>query len=114
MLRYLCLFSILLSAPATIAQTLDQRLELVIQSMTLEEKILQLHHEGGFNTADNQRLGLGGFIMADGPHGVRDGLATAFPVGITMAASWDTELIYRVGAGMGREFLEKGKNQSAA
>ncbi len=112
MLRYLCLFSILLSAPATIAQTLDQRLELVIKSMTLEEKILQLHHEGGFNTADNQRLGLGGFIMADGPHGVRDGLATAFPVGITMAASWDTELIYRVGAGMGREFLEKGKNQA--
>ena len=50
--------------------------------------------------------------MADGPHGVRDGLATAYPVGISMAATWDTDLIYRLGISMGKEFRGKGKNQA--
>jgi beta-glucosidase len=80
--------------------------------MTLQEKILQLHQEGGFNTAENLRLGIPGFFMADGPHGVRDGLATAYPVGISMAATWDTDLINRVGISMGKEFRGKGKNQA--
>ena len=48
------------------------------------------------NTADNTRLGIPGFFMADGPHGVRDGLATSFPVGISMAATWDRDLIYHL------------------
>lgn len=34
------------------------------------------------NTASNQRLDIPGFVMADGPHGVRDGMATSFPIGI--------------------------------
>lgn len=95
-----------------IAQTLDQRADSLISLMTLEEKILQLHQEGSFNTADNSRLEISGFIMADGPHGVRDGMATSFPVGIAMAATWDRELIYRVGFAMGKEFKGKGKNQA--
>ena len=49
--------------------------------------------------------------MADGPHGVRDGQATAFPVGIAMAASWDTSLARRIGVAMGKEFRAKGKHQ---
>ncbi|MEW6509855.1 MAG: glycoside hydrolase family 3 C-terminal domain-containing protein [Bacteroidota bacterium] len=94
-----------------IAQTLESRIDTLISSMTIAEKIKQLHHEGGFNTADNTRLQIPGFIMADGPHGVRDGLATSFPVSIGMAATWDPALIERVGAAMGREFLGKGKHQ---
>ena len=85
------------------AQTLDERVNNLLNQMTLQEKILQLHHEGGFNTATNLRLGINGFVMADGPHGVREGNATSFPVGISMAATWDPELIYRVGIGMGKE-----------
>ena len=38
------------------------------------------------NTADNFRLSIPGFVMADGPHGVRDGSATSFPVSIGIAA----------------------------
>ncbi|MEO8398933.1 MAG: glycoside hydrolase family 3 C-terminal domain-containing protein [Ignavibacteriaceae bacterium] len=94
------------------AQTLEERITSIITQMTLEEKILQLHHEGGFNTADNTRLGIPGFYMADGPHGVRDGNATSFPVGISMAATWDRDLIYNVGVAMGKEFKGKGKNQA--
>ena len=94
------------------AQTLDERANAIIAQMTLEERIQQLHHEGGFNTADNIRLGVPGFFMADGPHGVRDGMATCFPVGISMAATWDPNLIYEVGLAMGKEFKAKGRHQA--
>lgn len=93
------------------AQTIEQRIDALMSSMTIEEKIKQLHQEGGFNTADNTRLMIPGFVMSDGPHGVRDGFATSFPVSIGMAATWDPALIERVGAAMGKEFLGKGKHQ---
>ncbi|GAB6281975.1 MAG: hypothetical protein STSR0008_07190 [Ignavibacterium sp.] len=79
--------------------------------MTLEEKIKQLHKLDAMTTETNERLNISGFIMSDGPHGVRDGLATSFPVGIGMAATWDIELAQRVGIALGEEFRGKGKNQ---
>jgi len=94
------------------AQTVEDRITAIISQMTTAEKILQLHQEGGFNTADNTRLGVPGFLMADGPHGVRDGMATSFPVGIGMASTWDVELARRIGVAMGQEFRGKGKHQA--
>ena len=93
------------------AQTLEDRINAILSRMTLDEKIEQLHQEGSFNTADNLRLGIPGFIMADGPHGVRDGMATSFPVGIGMASMWDTSLARAIGVAMGKEFRGKGKLQ---
>ena len=92
-------------------QTLDQRIDSLIAKMTLDEKLLQLHAEGGFNTADNVRLGIPGFQMYDGPHGVRYGNATSFPVSIGMAATWDVNLIRQVGVALGQEFRGKGFHQ---
>ena len=103
----------LLISPLSFTQTLNDKVTSILSQMTLEEKILQLHQEGGFNTADNTRLGIPGFYMADGPHGVRDGgPATSFPVGIGMAATWNPEMITQVGEAMGREFLAKAHNQA--
>ncbi len=93
------------------AQTLDQRVDSLLAKMSLSEKILQLHAEGGFNTADNLRLGIPGFQMYDGPHGVRYGSSTSFPVSIGMAATWDTDLIENVGVALGEEFRGKGFHQ---
>ena len=106
----MALCTVAFSATA-VPQTLEDRIEGILARMTPEEKILQLHKEGGFNTADNVRLGIPGFLMADGPHGVRDGMATSFPVSIGMAATWDTDLAFRVGEAMGKEFRGKGKSQ---
>ena len=92
--------------------TIEDRINSLINQMTLQEKIEQLHKEGGFNTSDNTRLGIPGFIMADGPHGVRDGFATCFPVGIAMAATWDVNLVSRIGRATGKEFRGKGKHQA--
>jgi len=107
----LVVFLIVIVSSNTNSQTVEVRIDSIISQMTLEEKILQLHKEGAMNTASNQRLHIPGFIMADGPHGVRDGMATSFPVGIGMAATWDINLVQRVGKALGEEFRGKGKNQ---
>ncbi len=112
--HYIYLLSIylfIISSQKIFSQTLDNRIDSLISKMTLAEKILQLHQEGGFNTADNTRLGIPGLIMSDGPHGVRNGMATSFPVGIGMAATWDRNLITQVGIAMGQEFRGKGIHQ---
>jgi len=94
-------------------QVIERRIDDLIRQMTLEEKILQLNQdETAFGTRSNARLGIPGFRMADGPHGVREGTATSFPVGIGLAATWDTDLAKRIGIAMGKEFRGKGKNQA--
>ncbi len=110
-----CLFVLGLciqSTPAS-AQTIEDRISALISQMTTAEKIQQLYQNpDAFSTPDNSRLGIPGFTMADGPHGVREGAATSFPVGIGMAATWDPELARRVGRAMGLEFRGKGKSQA--
>ncbi len=105
------IFLIILLSFSSFPQSIEQRIDSILAQMTTAEKILQLHKEGGMNTQDNTRLNIPGFIMADGPHGVREGMATSFPVGIAMAATWDTALAWRVGLAMGKEFRAKGKHQ---
>ncbi|MGE5314780.1 MAG: glycoside hydrolase family 3 C-terminal domain-containing protein, partial [Acidobacteriota bacterium] len=100
------------SSASQAQQRIEDRITSIMNAMTTAEKIKQLHQEGSFNTADNTRLGVPGFVMADGPHGVRDGLATSFPVGIAMAATWDRSMVLRIGTGMGIEFRAKGKDQA--
>ena len=90
----------------------EEKIDWLIGQMTVTEKISQLHGIWWMDTADNTRLGIPGFKMADGPHGVRDGKATAFPVGIAVAATWDPELAERLGVALGEEFRGKGRNQA--
>ena len=89
-------------------------LDHLVAEMTATEKISQLHGVDWMETADNARLGIPGLRTADGPHGVRGGPSTSFPVGIAMAATWDPALLERVGAAMGREFRGRGRNQALA
>jgi beta-glucosidase len=83
----------------------------LISQMTLEEKVAQMG--GGaelMTTPDNTRLGIPGFKMADGPHGVREwGNATSFPGVLSLGATWDTALVQQVGEALGREFRGKAR-----
>jgi beta-glucosidase len=92
-------------------EPVEETIDRLIAQMTTSEKIAQLHGIDWMDTPDNLRLGIPGFRMADGPHGLRGGPSNSFPVGIAMAATWDPELIERVGRAMGREFLARGRNQ---
>jgi len=89
----------------------EETIDWLVGQMTMMEKIDQLHGSDWMDTADNTRLGIPGFRTADGPHGLRGGKSTSFPVGIAMAATWDPELLERVGIAMGKEFRGRGRNQ---
>ena len=63
------------------------------------------------NLASIERVGFGGLCLSDGPQGLHlADLASVFPSGLTVAATWDRELIARRGAAMGAEFRGKGAN----
>ena len=103
------LLSLLLFLPFTaFSQTLDQKVDSILSLMTTQQKINQLINSGFMTTPANTTLNIPGFVMADGPHGYRFGPATAFPVGISMTATWDRDLWYRIGRAMGQEFRGYG------
>lgn len=91
----------------------EKRVEDLLGRMTLEEKLVMLGGTG-FTTQPIPRLGVPAMGMVDAGLGVRGGTdstrgpATAFPGGVTMASTWDTNLIGRVGAAIGVEARNKG------
>jgi beta-glucosidase len=95
----------------------ETRVESLLSQMTLAEKLGQLSGNGGeygFLTADLTRLGIPGFRMSDGPSGVRVDMtgclpSTCFPSPLAVSATWDPELVLRVGKAMGRESRGKGR-----
>jgi beta-glucosidase len=92
-------------------QTLSARIDSIIGLMTNAEKISQMTNATFFTTGTNTRLNIPGLVMSDGPHGVRYGGNTAFPVGVAMAATFDMDMLYKVGKAMGEEFWVNGINQ---
>lgn len=87
----------------------EARVADLVARMTLDEKI-QLLGGTGFGTHPNERLGIPELKMTDGPLGVRWFQATAFPSGISMAASFDRDLLRQVTGAMGEETRAKGRD----
>ena len=81
---------------------LDAQVQKLLRAMTVDEKLSLLSGNSLFRTKGIPRLGLAPMKLTDGPRGVGFHSAlrrcTAFPSGISLAASWDPEL--------GREFGE--------
>ena len=91
---------------------IEERINELLNEMTLQEKVALLSGENSWETVANKRLGIAKLVVTDGPHGVRTcdpgsgrilGPATSFPTGVSMAASWNPELIERVGRALGEE-----------
>jgi beta-glucosidase len=111
----------------------DQRADLVVAQMTLDEKI-QLVHGGqaapggaqGQPTRSNggagwipgiPRLGIPDVNMADSAVGVTRGASrsrysTPLPSTLAAAATWDLKLAYLYGSVIGRELRDQGYNMS--
>jgi beta-glucosidase len=95
--------------------TADERADILIGQMTLEEKISLI---GGaadsFSTHSIPRLGIASFHMSDGPQGVRNGPgeppphACAFPCGAALAATWDPNLAAAYGRAIALEDRARG------
>ena len=112
----------------------DERADLVIKQMTLDEKITLLHGTGMFGLgpvsakhAESNggagymegipRLGIPGIQMSDAAYGVRSSgengrYSTALPNNLASAASWDLKAAYEYGALIGRELRDQGFNMS--
>jgi beta-glucosidase len=87
----------------------EKRVETLLGKMTLEEKITLIGGINDFYIRAVHRLGLPALRMSDGPMGVHDyGETTAYPAGIALAASWDTDLARRVGISMGEDARARG------
>lgn len=81
----------------------------LVAEMTLEEKVGLLNGTG-FATRAIPRLGIPALKMTDGPLGVRWEPSTSFPSGLSMAASFDRELVRQVTGAMGREARAEGRD----
>jgi beta-glucosidase len=112
----------------------DERADLVLKEMTLDEKVALLHGVGmptdepvtPENAASNRgvgyavgvpRLGIPGIDMSDAAYGVRSSgvngrYATALPANVAAAASWDGDAAFEYGALIGNELRAQGYNMS--
>ena len=107
----------------------DERADLVIKEMTLDEKISLLHGQGWHafgppescckadGTSALPRLGIPAIQMADSSYGVTKGAATgrystALPSNLAMASSWDPDTAFEYGSLIGRELRDQGYNLS--
>jgi beta-glucosidase-like glycosyl hydrolase len=120
----LCLFGYASCHGAGVKEDPSQRAKEMLGQMNLTEKITMLHGHLGIyvgNIKGNERLGIPSINMQDGPQGFRttdrtgpDGSTTAWPSALTVATSWDTQLLYRWASAMALEFKQKGANVQLA
>lgn len=93
----------------------------LIDKMTLEEKAGLTSGMDFWHTKPIPRLGIPSMLLSDGPHGLRkqewqsDHLgmhksvpATCFPTAASLANSWDTNMIERLGRALGLEAASEG------
>src|SRR5256886_7769382 len=90
-------------------------IEELLRQMTLQEKVVMLSGTNMWYTVPVERLGIPTLKMTDGPNGARgaggfssDVKAACFPAGISLASTWNTDLVERVGQGLAREAKMKG------
>ena len=90
-------------------------IEELLRQLTLQEKVAMLAGTKTWYTVPIERLGIPSLKMSDGPNGARgaggfssDVKAACFPAGISLASTWDTDLVERVGQALARETKMKG------
>jgi len=90
------------------------RTDAIVAALTLDEKLRLVRGRAdpeGRATGyipGIERAGIPPLGLVDGPLGVRDGDATAFPATIATGAAWDPDLARRLGAALAAETRVKG------
>src|SRR5437667_10536606 len=89
--------------------------EELLGQMTVQEKVAMLAGTNTWYTVPVERLGIPSLKMSDGPNGARGAggfsggvKAACFPAGISLASTWNTDLLERVGQALARETKMKG------
>ena len=95
--------------------SLEERVDDLLQRLTLDEKFHMLTGYTGFTTYPIPRLGVPEFGMTDGPHGAGKHSAfgtknTYFPASIGLAASWDPKMANAYGIALAEETRAVGRH----
>jgi beta-glucosidase len=96
------------------------RIEELVDRMTLEEQVSLLSGADAWTTPAIERLEVGKLRVTDGPNGARgekffDGTpSAAFPVGISLGATWNVPLAEEIGRALALEVKAKGAHMSLA
>ena len=87
----------------------------LIDLLTLEEQVSILAGADYWSTPAIDRLGIAKLRVTDGPNGARGSgsiiggvTAACFPVGIALGATWDVDLVRRIGSAIADEVKSKG------
>jgi beta-glucosidase len=92
---------------------MKDRIEDLLGRMSIEEKVSMLAGSDQWHGTGVPRLGIPPIKMTDGPCGARGGqyesgtTAACFPCGTALAATWNPELVERVGAALAEEARSK-------
>lgn len=98
-----------LAAQSRITQEHKDRAAEVVKQMTLDEKIAYIAGHDSWYIRAIPRLGLPAVRMADGPQGVRNNTkSTLYPSGVAAAATWDRDLIHKMGISLGKDSRARG------
>lgn len=98
-------------------------IEKIIFQMSLEDKIAFCEGANFWETKAYEKYGIPSMFVCDGPNGLRkqdlsggtdmlgvnnSNPATCFPAAVTMASSWDTDILQAVGTAIGEEARAQG------
>lgn len=97
------------AVPVKITDEHKSRARELVRQMTLEEKIDYIAGVRSFHLRPVERLGIPGIRMADGPVGVRNNTkSTLYPCGALTASTWNRELAFQLGRGLGLDSKARG------
>ena len=95
-------------APATSNPDIERRVDSILGRMTLEQKIDLMSGIKSFYIRGYKELGLPEQKMSDGPAGLRNYGPSTTMGGIAVAATWDPELVQRLGKVFGEDARARG------
>ena len=100
---------------------MENDIKKILSEMTVEEKVALCSGLDFFHLKGIERLHVPSILMSDGPHGLRkqdehadflgihDSVkATCFPTAVTLACSFDIDLMQQVGKALGEECKAEG------
>ena len=93
---------------------MSDKIETLISQMTLEERVSMLAGADLWHTVPVKRLNIPVIKVTDGPMGARGAdepgapTSACFPGGSALGATWNPELVERVGQALAEETKSKG------
>lgn len=96
-------FTAVAAKAQTVTPEIEKRAAAIVEKMTLEEKVSYLSGATSFSLREIPRVGISTVLLADGPVGLRNHAphSTLYPASMLSAATWNRDLLYRLGRSLG-------------